>query len=84
MIAMPEPMNYVTEQEGVSIYRTEDGAVIRVRLVLMAVVPTGKFDDRGFPLHELRFQQLVDVTWPDHIAEEAAARAAKIGRGLAT
>jgi hypothetical protein len=81
---MPEPMNFVTEQEGVSIYRTEDGAVIRVRLVLMAVVPTGKFDDRGFPLHEMRFQQLCDVTWPDGIADEAAARVAKRSQGVAT
>ena len=60
---MTEPLNFATEQEPWNVYRLEDGTVIRAKIVMTRVmVREGVKTDEGFPVYDLRWQHIVDVT----------------------
>jgi hypothetical protein len=68
---MTEPLNFATEQEPWNVYRLEDGTIIRAKIVMTRVmVREGAKTDEGFPVYDLRWQHIVDVT-PSEISKAA-------------
>lgn len=66
---MPEPLNFVTEQEPWNIYRLEDGTIIRAKIVMTQVtLREGEKMPDGSPIYDLRWQHIVDVT-PSEISK---------------
>lgn len=64
-----EPLAFTAIQEPWSIYRLEDGTLIRVRPVLVKVINTGKMLENGKPELLFQFQQIMDVEPPDGAAQ---------------
>lgn len=64
-------LKFVAEQEPWTIYRLEDGSVVRVRLVLVKAMETGRFADNGLPIIDFKFQQILDYEPTDE--QKAAA-----------
>lgn len=60
-----EPITFVPVQEPWTIYRLEDGTIIRARLMLVKVIETGKILENGQPERQCQFQQIMDVEPPE-------------------
>ena len=76
-----EPLAFSPVQEPWTIYRLEDGTMIRVRVMLVKVAPRlqdGRptYGPGGEPLIDMNFTQVLDVDWPEHIQAEIEARRA--------
>ncbi len=57
-------IKFVPEQEPWTVYKLENGATVKVRVMLVRVKPNGKVNkDTGKPEFELQMQQVVDVSW---------------------
>lgn len=68
---MTDPLNFVTDQEPWNVYRLEDGTVIRAKIVMTRVtIREGAVTDDGFPIYDLRWQHIVDVT-PSELSKVA-------------
>lgn len=72
----PRMMEFVAESEPWAQYKLENGAILRVRPVLVKVIDRDQYDpNNGFPIYQLELQQMLDMTWPDDIVAEAEQRA---------
>jgi hypothetical protein len=72
----PKLLKFNAKQEPWAEYELEDGSIVRVRVVMVKVIEDGKFDEQGYPVHQLKFNQLIDVIWTDTVEAEAAQRRA--------
>jgi hypothetical protein len=70
----PKFLTFVADQEPWTQYTLENGAVIRVRLVLVKAIDEGELLPDGTPRYQCQFQQVMDITWPEDIQREIAKR----------
>lgn len=68
---MSRSISFATEREGDCVYVLENGAQVRMRIVLMGVADHGRRDPNGLPIYELRPQLLNEVIFPDDMVAEA-------------
>ena len=67
-------LDFVVEAEPWSQYKLEDGTIVRVRLNMTRAIDSGKRDEKGVPMINFNFVQVVDVVWPEHIQAEIDAK----------
>ena len=74
MPSKPRLLDYVAVSEPWCSYELADGTICKVRIMVTKIIETGEFDNNGYPLYKLQFSQVIDMTWPDAIEQEAAKR----------
>ena len=72
----PKFLTFVADQEPWTQYTLENGAVIRIRVMLVKVINEGKINPDGSPQYQLQCQQVMDITWPEDIQRDIAKRQA--------
>jgi hypothetical protein len=72
----PKFLQFVADQEPWTQYTLENGAVIRIRVMLVKVINEGKINPDGSPQYQLQCQQVMDITWPEDIQRDIAKRQA--------
>lgn len=70
----PQFLDFVADSEPWAQYRLEDGTVIRVRVMLVKCINRNEYGEDGYPIYQMQFSQVLDVTWPDHVKAEAERR----------
>lgn len=61
-------MKFTAESENWNSYTLADGTEVRSRTILVSVNRRdGQFDERGNPMYDLNFQQIVHVDAPAHL-----------------
>lgn len=68
-------LEFAADAEPWAQYKLENGAILRVRTVLVKVAETGQFTPDGFPIYNTRLEQMMDMTWPQDMIDAASARA---------
>ena len=63
----PKLLDFVAEQEPWNVYRLENGTVIRAKIIMTRIVDTGALTAEGEPFYQLKWQHIIDVTFPDHL-----------------
>lgn len=74
MMPASKSLEFVADKEPWAQYTLDNGAVVRVRVMLVKATATDQFSPDGFPLIQLGCQQVIDVDWPADIAAEAEKR----------
>lgn len=72
----PKFLQYVADQEPWAQYTLENGAVVRVRIMVTKVEDLGVFLPDGQPSYKISMHQVLDVTWPEDIQRDIAKRQA--------
>ncbi len=70
---MSDPYNFVAEQEPWSVYRLEDGTVIRAKIVMSRVtLRENERTPEGYPVYDLKWTHIVDVCPPEMTKRDPA------------
>ena len=75
-------IEYAADKEPWAQYTLENGAILRLRVMVSKIIDTGQLAPDGAPLYNIQMQQVMDMTWPDDIKREIEARQRKAGGGL--
>lgn len=67
-------IEFAADQEPWAQYRLENGAIVRIRIMMVKAMDSGEFSPDGLPMINFQMQQVMDVTWPDDILGDAEAR----------
>jgi hypothetical protein len=63
------PLKYAVEQENWNTYILEDGAIVRMKLVLVRICRTGT-DQNGAPIYEWECPHLVQIEAPESASQQ--------------
>lgn len=73
-------IEYAADKEPWAQYTLENGAVIRIRVMVTNIIDTGNYNPDGSPWYNIKMQQVMDMTWPDDIKREIEARRREMDR----
>lgn len=77
----PKLLEFAAESEPWTQYRLENGAILRVRVIVTKVIDGGQRAPNGLPVYKVDMQQLMDMTFPDHMVAEAESHKQDNGHG---
>lgn len=60
-------LDFEIKKEDWNIYETEDGATIKIKLVVSSIARTEKFDAEGNPVYVVKSTNLLNVSIPDRL-----------------
>lgn len=74
-IFMPQPtgrlLEFIAVKEPWSEYQLENGAIVRAKVVMTKVIDPGQKGDDGKPVYQLKWQHIVDLTWPEDLERQS-------------
>jgi len=64
-----ELLDYETIDEGWNKYRTEDGTVIKIKIVVSKIIRTNEFTQTGEPIYVVNSTNVIDAEVPEILKE---------------